>query len=258
MRKKNLFFDLIFKLACRYNNWYRAYTYDPRKNGEINLLKLISCFRISTVFDVGANVGDWTKASRDILPTSYCHSFEIFPDTAALLKVRFAFDKFVHVNAFGLGSDVGVFNLRVYEDRSTVNTLICSLDFHSDKSSRIVDVEVFTGDLYCSQKAVTFIDLLKIDVEGSELDVLRGFERFFISASIRIVQFEYGYANGEAGVLMKDFYEFFAKYGYIVGRLERKGVHFADFNYSLNNFESGPNFVAVHMDDRDLIRKLAI
>ena len=41
----------------------RGYSYDFDKNGERRLLEVLSALPVNTVFDVGANVGDWSLAA---------------------------------------------------------------------------------------------------------------------------------------------------------------------------------------------------
>jgi hypothetical protein len=75
--------------------------------------------------------------------------------------------------------------------------------------------------------------------------VLQGFERMFLEKRISVVQFEYGFVNGDAYFLMKDFFALFKSWGYVVGPLKPKGAIFGEFDYQLNGFKSGPNYVAV-------------
>jgi hypothetical protein len=74
---------------------------------------------------------------------------------------------------------------------------------------------------------------------------------------IRIVQFEYGYVNGDVHFLMKDFYEFFKEFGYVVAKLTKGPLNFREFKYSDNDFKSGPNYVAIHKDDVELLALLS-
>jgi hypothetical protein len=55
---------------------------------------------------------------------------------------------------------------------------------------------------------------------------------------------------------MKDFYKFFNDRNYIVGPLKPTGVLFMNFSYRLNDFNSGPNFVAVHNSQKDIINAI--
>ena len=74
---------------------------------------------------------------------------------------------------------------------------------------------------------------------------------FFKKKNVRLIQFEYGYANGDAKFLMKDFFIFFKKNNYIVAKL-RKKIKFEKWNYSFNDFNSGPNYIAIKDDDYEI------
>ena len=56
-------------------------------------------------------------------------------------------------------------------------------------------IETVKGDDFLSENHINKIDLLKIDTEGSEMEVLKGFEKSIDNKIIRAVQFEYGYIN---------------------------------------------------------------
>ncbi len=73
------------------------------------------------------------------------------------------------------------------------------------------------------------------------------------SGKIRIVQFEYGYGNGDARFLMRDFYELFEEYGYKISKVNNGSLKFSEWTYKNNDFKSGPNYVAVRRDDAELI-----
>ncbi len=111
-------------------------------------------------------------------------------------------------------------------------------------SLETVTGRVTTGDSYCGEAGVGAIDLLKIDVEGWEYFVLKGFDALLKAQQVGVVQFEYGYTHADVHTLMRDFYQLFESHGMRVGRLTPKGVDFSPFSYDLNDFKSGPNFIA--------------
>ena len=64
-----------------------------------------------------------------------------------------------------------------------------------------------TLDDFCAENEVTEIGYLKIDVEGHELNVLRGAHRMLEEGRIRFVQFEFGEANIDSRTFVRDFFE---------------------------------------------------
>lgn len=57
------------------------------------------------------------------------------------------------------------------------------------------------------------IDLVKIDVEGHELDVLYGGDSLFSQGRVRLVTFEFGGCNIDTRTYVRDFWQFFAARG---------------------------------------------
>ena len=235
----------------------RGYSYDFDRNGERRLLEAMATLSPRTVFDVGANVGDWSLVAAQLMPTAHIHCFELSPRTWRTLAARVQGERFT-VNNSGMGDRDGTIEFKDYGENSTVNTILSNATYHDHRQTAVVSqATIVTGDTYCSEHGIDAIDLLKIDVEGADHLVLAGFERLLGAGAIRVVQFEYGYTHGDAKFLMRDFHEFFARHGYAVGRLERRGVVFAPWNYKMNDFRSGPNYVAVRQDDAQALRVLS-
>lgn len=248
----------LYTWCRRYVRWVDGFSFDFGKNGEAFLLKQLGQINPETVLDIGANVGNWSQEALSALPGTRIHAFELSQSTYATLSKRFAEDSRVQVNNFGLADTQGAINYKDYGPDSTVNTILMkNILFDQSRSWQTQTATLTTGDQYCAEQSVDFIDFLKIDVEGAESRVLKGFEGMLAAAKIRMVQFEYGYLNGDAHVLMRDFYDLFDGLGYRIGLLRGSGVHFMDWTYKLNDFDSGPNFVAIRKDDdalHDLVK----
>jgi len=255
----------LYKKAQRYIKSYEGYSYDFNKNGEELILKKLKKFNFKTVFDVGANLGEWTKKATKELKNPTIHIFEISNSAFIELSVLFSNSKNIILNKIGLSDKEGDVQYKDYGTSSIVNTLILDSDF--DKVSwpawdvgnlpKIKNTKVTTGDRYCQKNSIEEIDLLKIDVEGAEDLVLKGFHQKLHEGKIKIIQFEYGYINGNSKFLIGDFYKLLSKYDYIIGPLKPNGVIFMEFNYALNNFTSGPNFIAVHKDQGEIIKAIS-
>jgi len=96
------------------------------------------------------------------------------------------------------------------------------------------------------------VDFVKLDLEGAEYDAILGFKDFLKERKIRAFQFEYGLINISTKKLLLDFYSLLNEHGYILGKIYPKVVEFREYSYMHEDF-LGPNFIAVHKDDRDLI-----
>jgi Methyltransferase FkbM domain len=68
-------------------------------------------------------------------------------------------------------------------------------------------VKVDTLDLFCANNEIQIIDFLKIDVEGYELNVLRGAQETLSKNRIRLIQFEFTQLNSAVGVFFKELYD---------------------------------------------------
>ncbi len=246
----------FYSIARNYIRWYEGFSYNFEKNGERHVLDLLSDEPIQTVFDVGANVGSWTKIALARFPGANLHCFELSEDTFATLSGAITDDR-AQLNNLGLSNAAGEITYKDYGQNSGLNTIIEEVDFHDgrvpyeEKTGRLS-----TGDQYCAEHGIDQIDILKIDVEGAEHLVLEGFDNLLSRQRIRVIQFEYGYAHGDARFLMKDFFALFRRHGYVVGPLKPTGVLFGEFHYGWNDFKSGPNYMAVVETETGLIEKL--
>ena len=244
----------LYILAKKYIIRYEGFSYSFKKNGEEYLLDKLISSDIKTVFDVGANIGNWTEIAHKKFSNSTIHAFEISEKTFKVLKRRYKDNSQIVLNNFGLSDKSGEFEYKDYGKNSGVNSLILDSDFHDlQMKSKILKTMIDIGDEYCLNNKVHSIDFLKIDVEGAEHLVLGGFTNLLRSGKIKVIQFEYGYTHADAKFLIKDFYKLFNSFDYVLGPLKPSGVIFMDFDYALNDFNSGPNYVAVHKNQIEII-----
>ncbi len=129
------------------------------------------------------------------------------------------------------------------------------LSFTADIAKEVIEANVTTGDTYCRDNGIEEIDLLKIDTEGKELDVLRGFSELLGARHVRMVQFEYGLGSVYTKDLLRDFNEYFAARGYVVGKVFPRSVDFRPYTVADEDF-IGPNYIAIRHDDRTLAEML--
>jgi FkbM family methyltransferase len=140
------------------------------------------------LFDVGANTGQTARNFVRAWPNAHVHCFE---------PVRSAHDELVakyggrpnlsfYRCAFGDREEV----LRITaRGTSTGNSILRAA---STSNAPTEEVRVTTGYSFCEEHGIDEISLLKVDTEGYDLNVLRGFHRMLLSQSIDMVQVEAG------------------------------------------------------------------
>ena len=249
--------DLFAKSVLAWKNKQ----YDVEINGEAALLKRLKPFAPRMLFDVGANVGDWSLAALNGLPDTKVHAFEIAPSTAQELENNLKpHAGRATINKLGLGSSEGAITLYFSPDSTTAaSTVPGVVEFsaadHEIKTINQVTATITTGDRYMRDHAIGTIDFLKIDVEGAEWEVLKGFSESFAAGKIGMVQFEYGPLNLKVRQWLGDYWKFFTDNGFVVGKLYPEGVAFKDFELADEDFV-GPNYIACLKSRRDLIEGL--
>jgi len=144
----------------------------------------------STFVDVGANVGVYTAwASRCVGESGRVIAFEPVPATREHLERVVADNALgnVRVEAKALGASPGTVTLWVVPHASGLTSAIAPADA---SSARAVDVPLSTLDDELGRTDGTSPALIKIDVEGYELAVLRGAERTLSAAAGPAILFE--------------------------------------------------------------------
>jgi len=198
----------------------------PATNGELWLLGWLAERSLLTsspsVFDVGANVGGYSLALLERLPTARLYAFE--PSAAAYARLEGALAGRAETFQVALGSKNETRPLYADSAGSPLASLHRrDLRRRGIEMAEMESVEVRRLDDLCCERAVDRIDLLKIDAEGSDLDVLRG-AGGMLGAGISAIQFEFGGTAVDARQSLRDFFDLLESAGYRVHRLLPAGL----------------------------------
>jgi FkbM family methyltransferase len=132
----------------------------------------------SFVVDVGANRGQFALDVRRAAPQARILSFEPLPSEAAVFRTIFLGQRNVELIESALGSANGTAKLHVAGAADSSSLLhIGSLQeqlFPGTGEVQVVDVRVDVLDEVLQEFALADRSLLKIDVQGYELEVLKG------------------------------------------------------------------------------------
>lgn len=141
--------------------------------------------------DVGANFGWYTALfARWVGPAGQVHAFEPVPFIHALTADTIALNgcgSRVQLNPFGLGRESGGVTLFTYSGLPHGHAT--ATDFARRDAIRH-KCQIRRLDEYCEENAIRSIDFMKVDVEGSELDVFAGGERMLSGTDAPIIAFE--------------------------------------------------------------------
>ena len=134
------------------------------------------------VIDVGANAGQFAIAAAKLWPRCQVHSFEPVPDSARALARNCETLPSVAVYETALGEREGTAQIHVNRHSHSSSILPLGLAhrraFPEAEEVGTITVKVVTLDSFLANLEVSAPVLLKLDVQGYELNVIRGASRF--------------------------------------------------------------------------------
>lgn len=203
------------------------------------------------VFDIGANKGEYTKLISNIINNAQIFSFEPHPKTFNVLKNNCQNNSNITLFNCALSSEKGKLELFDYKSKdgsshASLSSEIFSTVHNSEITSHQVDVS--TVDSICKENNVKFIDFLKIDVEGYELDVLKGTNKMIESNKIKYIQFEFTQLNTTTRIYFKDFWEVLSEKYKIYRLLPNDLLEIKIYDPTSNEIFGYQNFVAIHKE----------
>ena len=147
---------------------------------------------ISTIIDVGANVGQSAIRFRSVFPNARIISLEpISPTFDKLIKNTAGLGIECHLLALGPANEHATMYLTSF---SETNSLVPPVE--EDKLGT-QEVEVQRLDYFLHQEKIDTVDLLKIDAEGFDFEVLKGGVEALGQGRIRFVMIEVSFHPGD-------------------------------------------------------------
>lgn len=199
------------------------------------------------LFDIGANIGDYSKTLREEFPQAEIYAFEPNPHTFEELCKNVYLS---NINCYDMGVSSKVIQKKIYTYANDKKSQHASLysevisDLHQANQILEMDFTATTIDDFCSNNKIDIIDFIKIDTEGHELEVLQGSKRMINEERIKIIQFEFNEMNIISRVFLKDFYEILKDYN--IYRIDSSRL-IPLFKYnSSNEIFQFQNLLAIH------------
>jgi FkbM family methyltransferase len=136
----------------------------------MNLSKVQNYFYPYRILDIGANIGQFHQLAKHCYPSSYIFSIEASPDCESELKL--VTDNY-YIGLLAKDNNEYDFYSRKETGTGTGNSIYRELtQFYSDDQLNIIKQHgIKLDDLFTDD---TEFDLIKIDTQGSELDIISG------------------------------------------------------------------------------------
>ena len=137
--------------------------------------------KLSTILDVGANVGQFAMSASVCFPDAVIYSFEAIPD--AFLQLTKNIRHTPKIKAFNCALGETRRSASFYRNEFTQVSSLYKIDHRNDNpnynqhKTMLVEVDVFPLDDFVADLQIKTPVLLKMDVQGMEKEVLLGSKR---------------------------------------------------------------------------------
>lgn len=206
---------IINKIRGRFTFYQRTLT----KDLFTDIAFLLQKREVKTILDVGANVGFVTYQFQKRFPQAEIYCFEPNPSVFQQLKQNYANESHIHLYRQGIADECGelLFNLNA---NSGTSSFLQPTKYHHDHQARHmlepILSPVITLDRFASESQIDHIDILKLDIEGYELNALKGAGQLLTDQNIDIIYTEVNLVRS---------YENQALFHELTAHLERTNYH---------------------------------
>jgi FkbM family methyltransferase len=190
----------------------------PEISGEKSFLQEFGAyFPDPLVLDIGANVGSYSNLVKRFAPGARIYAFEPHPLTFKKLSAA-ALDHGYHALNAACSDVSGRANLFDHKSElGDTGTQHASLSREVIEVVRSVEsasweVQLITLDEFVKEQGLGRINLLKIDVEGVDLNVVKGAKKTIDQGLVDVIHFEFNQSNVVTRVFMKDFHTVLSDY----------------------------------------------
>jgi FkbM family methyltransferase len=148
----------------------------PIKEKEIELIRRLVAAG-DRAADIGANVGQFTRELAVLAGSDgHVYSFEPVGNNFRILTTMISLAKLRNVTPLhmAVGSEGGTRTMVIPTTDSFAGYYLAHFDDNGSEAGRRETVPTATLDELLSSETISALDFIKCDVEGAELDVLRG------------------------------------------------------------------------------------
>lgn len=210
------------------------------------LEKVVRLLPNPTIYDVGSNFGYYAVTCAGYAEKVY--AFEPVPETFNILAKNISQNQVPNVLAFntGLAEEAGNATINLYNSCVCNSLYVRELDDnHSLKKTGEAIISLDALDHFVRNHSLNPPDLIKIDIEGAELSMLKGATKT-IAAHRPVIFIEYSHNTAkDAGYREDAIVEELSKYGYVLYGLSSDDAVLDLITFENLNADSVANLIAV-------------
>ncbi|PSB03810.1 FkbM family methyltransferase [Merismopedia glauca] len=221
------------KLICNLDDWipWNVFIYgNYQVETSYELFMINRAKGCQTIFDIGANIGYYTIQFARVI-NGCVYSFEPMSYQFNTLTRNIALNQVNNITAIkSIVSDTNGVE-RIYFS-SMQNTGLSSV---IEESPNYEDVSAVSIDYFCQEQKIDTIDLIKIDVEGYELSVLKGMQQMLSNKQVKSLFVEINALNlRKAGTSPQEICSYLQQFGYSAYSIKSGEIN----SYNVGNDES--------------------
>lgn len=178
--------DISFKKTINKKTFYfyinnhvtNHYLFDDKEPWMNQLFTRISLSQDKSILDIGANTGQTLIKVKSLFPTNPYIGFEPNPICFDYLNKIIAINHLYNTSTynFGLSNYNGTAKLSLFNNEWDTEATLIS-DFRKQKIMNQIKVKLVVGDDFVKEHEIYNIGIVKIDIEGAELETIMGLSK---------------------------------------------------------------------------------
>ena len=201
----------------------------------------------AVIFDVGANVGEWTTHLVKALGPTKFRLFLFEPsETCRIILNSRKLPQATIIQA-AVGDKPGIATFYSSGPASPIASLHARRDSYFQEHMFIEEaVNVIRIDDVMEEYHIDVVDFMKLDIEGNELAALYGAREALRAGRIRALTFEFGSPNINSRTYFRDFWEVLHPVGFSIHRICSGGflIPIQEYYEDLEYFRGVTNYLA--------------
>jgi FkbM family methyltransferase len=167
-------------------------------------------FNPAVIADLGAHKGYWSASTAKIYPKAQYYLFEPQAEMVPYINEFLQHHTARHIQA-GIGASNSTLRLQIFDDYAGSSFL----NNHQADSHNVRSVPVYSIDNLVTEGNIQVPDLCKIDIQGFELEALKGAQTILGKTEVFIIEVStFEFSPGQP--LAHQIIEYLAKYNYVL------------------------------------------